>query len=274
MPRAGGGDAVAAAKPSRSGTTKDQVVAVFAPLSRCIGAVIGWLRARAHAGRYAIFDNASTGVTGPSRRTVATRLSARRPATGIATESLDDLLLSLFADDGDAYAVLDGCAAEDLPQRLRVAHAEFWCLLSDGLDPVLTGCAPYLVRLRPDAAAVIDLLHVVWGRRSGIVLCAPPGSDGWTLREHLRHSLRVVGQDGCTRFFRFYDPNVLRAMLPEMTTHSRDAFLAPFRRLYVEDVSSRGLIEFSGGGMAGGRVLDDTRACIPQHRVAGQRKRA
>lgn len=180
----------------------------------------------------------------------------------MSTAPIDDLLQACLLagnSDGDAYAVLDGCSAADLPQRLRAAGAEFWCLLSDGLDPVLTECAPYLVRLHPEAAAVTALLRADWGRHSGIALCAPAGSDGWSLREHLRGSLRIPAPGGRTQFFRFYDPRVLRALLPVMAPERRSAFLAPLGRLYVEGASPGTLIEFRSDGCAEGRLLETTR---------------
>lgn len=188
------------------------------------------------------------------------------------TTPIDDLLrVCLFAGDcdGDAYAVLDGCSAADLPQRLRAADAEFWCLLSDGLDPVLTDCAPYLVRLRPDAAAVIELLRADWGRHSGIALCAPKGSEGWSLREHLRGSLRIPGPGGRTQLFRFYDPRVLRALLPVMAPERRSAFLAPLGRLYVEGASPGTLIEFRSDGQPEGRMLQVPRSDAMGVRASG-----
>lgn len=184
------------------------------------------------------------------------QLASAEPGSANARPAPVDDLLHTCEKAGrcDAYVVLDGCAATDLPQRLRAAGAEYWCLLSDGLGPVLSACAPYLVQLRPEAAAVVDLLRSVWGRRCGIALCAPAGSDGWLLREHLRGWLRITDARGHVRLFRFYDPHALRAMLPDMTSERRDAFLAPLGRLYVEGGPRLGLLEFCRGGPPEGRL--------------------
>ncbi|MEZ0469741.1 DUF4123 domain-containing protein [Luteimonas salinilitoris] len=161
----------------------------------------------------------------------------------------------LFAGADEAYAVLDGCRTPDLPRQLRLAGAEYWCLLSEGLDPVLTECAPYLVRLHREAAQVTAVLRTCWDRHGGIALCPPAGSDGWPLREHLRAWLRIPRPGGGNRSFRFYDPCALLTTLPAMVPERRNAFLAPLGRLYVEGATPDSLVEFRRGECAQGRLL-------------------
>lgn len=163
----------------------------------------------------------------------------------------------LFAGAGDVYAVLDGRKIPGLPERLRATGAEFWCLLAEGLDPVLAECAPYLVRLHCEASAVAAALRAVWERGSGIVLCTCAGSDGRALRGHLRAWLRIQGADGRTQFFRFYDPRVLRAMLPDLSAERRAEFLTPLGSVYVSGPTPGSLLEFSRDAAAQGSALSE-----------------
>ncbi|MBT2744844.1 MULTISPECIES: DUF4123 domain-containing protein [unclassified Lysobacter] len=169
---------------------------------------------------------------------------------------LEDVLHErLFTGAGDVYAVLDGRKIPGLPERLRATGAEFWCLLAEGLDPVLAECAPYLVRLHCEASAVAAALRAVWERGSGIVLCTRAGSDGRALRGHLRAWLRIPGADGRTQFFRFYDPRVLRAILPGLSAERRAEFLTPLGCVYVSGPTPGSLIEFCRDASADGRAL-------------------
>ncbi|NZA28590.1 DUF4123 domain-containing protein [Luteimonas sp. SJ-92] len=198
-------------------------------------------------------DGADGGRANRIRLSQPVRQSSQ--ATMNAVSSGERLRARLFADVDDAYAVLDGCRTPDLPRRLRLAGAEYWCLLSEGLDPVLTECAPYLVHVHRDAAQAAEVLRTCWDRHGGIALCPPSGGDGRALREHLRAWLRIPGPGGASRSFRFYDPCVLLAMLPAMVPERRNAFLAPLGRLYVEGSAPGSLVEFRRGGCAQGRLL-------------------
>ncbi|MFD0323954.1 DUF4123 domain-containing protein [Lysobacter gummosus] len=187
--------------------------------------------------------------------------------------ALEDVLHErLFTGTGDVYAVLDGRKIPGLPERLHATGAEFWCLLAEGLDPVLAECAPYLVRLHCEGSAVAAALRAVWERGSGIVLCTCAGSDGRALRVHLRAWLRIPGADGRTQFFRFYDPRVLRAILPSLSAERRAQFLAPLGCVYVSGPTPGSLIGFSRDACADGCALGaagkSEARCSPDLRVA------
>ncbi|MGH8081164.1 MAG: DUF4123 domain-containing protein [Lysobacter sp.] len=179
----------------------------------------------------------------------------------MSADLLDDLLRErLFAGTGDVYAVLDGRKISRLPERLRATGAEFWCLLAEGLDPVLAECAPYLVRLHCEVSAAATALRAVWERGSGIVLYTCSGSDGRALRGHLRAWLQIPGTDGRIQFFRFYDPRVLRTILPGLPAQRRAEFLTPLGCVYVAGPTPGSVLEFSRDASADGCSLGEAGA--------------
>ncbi|MGO4776967.1 DUF4123 domain-containing protein, partial [Lysobacter sp. 2RAB21] len=126
-----------------------------------------------------------------------------------------------------------------------------------------------LVRLHCEASAVAAALREVWDRGSGIVLFT---CDGRALRGLLRAWLRIPGADGRTQFFRFYDPRVLRTILPSLSAERRAQFLAPLGCVYVSGPTPGSLIEFSRDACADGCALGaagtNEARCSPDLRVA------
>ena len=117
-----------------------------------------------------------------------------------------------------AYAVVDGAARLDLLATLFDLDAEHVCLFIGQLDPEVAAVAPWLVALDgPDGA--FSALAEGWGGAQAIfVRSAAPIAP---LRRHFRTLTMVETPDRKTVFFRFYDPRVLRSVVPIFTPAQR-----------------------------------------------------
>jgi hypothetical protein len=132
---------------------------------------------------------------------------------------VDRLLAALFPpppEDGspapEVYAVLDGARDSRIYRTVYNSRLEHECLFTGEIPYDLAEAAPYLVRLTREAAFTRWVLDEGWGRSFGIF--AWSRADGETLRRHFRRLLRVKDEQGRALYFRYYDPRVLRAVLP------------------------------------------------------------
>lgn len=184
--------------------------------------------------------------------------------SGTGTPQYDALQRIVFAHAGEStngsiFAVLDGAIVDHLPERLREAGCEHSCLFSGALDPLLEAAAPHLVQLRPGHRIVEAILRDGWNDHWGIVLHVSPGTDLYALRQHLRRFLRVVGPDGSTMFFRFYDPRAFRVVIPQLDPAARRDFFGPIEGVWAEGHSPGAALYFSRSGDGRGQKLMLTR---------------
>ena len=151
------------------------------------------------------------------------------------TLALTKLPALLWQDEGDvAYAILDGAAIPNLLDRLYAPpRPEFACLFRGELTPDMAEVSPYLVRLEPDS----DLLPWIaagWGNAWGLLVVAPGGLDLGTVRRHLRKLNLITLPDGNTAMFRYYDPRVLRKLLPLADAEQTQQIFGPLTRIVAE----------------------------------------
>lgn len=132
----------------------------------------------------------------------------------------------LARQNHQVFAVLD--AARDPKVIPMVGDSGGYASLFEGEG--LADVAPYLVEVRADRLA--RLIHASWGRAWGVIL-----TSGYPLRTvlpHLQRLLEVTTADGSPYLFRFYDPRVLRAVVPVCTADELDELLGPIDRYVIE----------------------------------------
>lgn len=128
--------------------------------------------------------------------------------------------LSTLAAHPDLYAVLDAARDERILVLLRESIDEHASLYEGLQGHVLADVAPYLVRFTPDSRLLRALVSEGWGSGWGIFFTSPLGFRD--VRRHLRHFLMVLDESTGERvYFRFYDPFVLRELLPIATPRQR-----------------------------------------------------
>jgi hypothetical protein len=145
------------------------------------------------------------------------------------------LSAALWQEGGDvAYAVLDGAGIANLLDRLYAEpQPKFVCLLRGELKPDMAEVAPYLVKLQRDSE-FFEWVLSGWGNAWGIFVVAPDSLDLGAVRRHLRKLNLVTGPRGETLLFRYYDPRVLRILLPTCDERQRAEIFGPLRRILVE----------------------------------------
>ncbi len=156
----------------------------------------------------------------------------------------DALRDALFADpDLVAYAVIDGAAVLDLGARLQETGAESACLFLGELEPELAAAAPWLVRLTPKDGLFDQLFGDGWGKSWAIF--ATSRASLTEMRRRLRKLTLVELPDRRTVYFRFYDPRVLRHVLPLMEPAQLKQFFGDEVDAYFcEDEGGAALLEF------------------------------
>lgn len=162
----------------------------------------------------------------------------------IAETLRQSLTRQLFAEPGlSAYVVLDGAANPALLDHLYGDQPEFACLYRGELEPDIAECAPYLVRLVPDAPFTQWVTGQAWGNHWGIFAVAE--GDLRALRQHFR-KLNIVYDPESHKplLFRYYDPRVLRVFLPTCDAGQLAEFFGPVRTFFAEAGDGAGLARF------------------------------
>ena len=132
------------------------------------------------------------------------------------------------------FAILDGATVPDLPAWLASFKPEQICLYRGNIEPDMAEVAPYLVILERDEAITDWVLSSGWGKHWGIfggTRCGVP-----RLRKHFRRFVTVSDETGRLRYFRFYDPSVLRVYLPICNAEDRKSFFGSVDWYFMEDV--------------------------------------
>ena len=144
------------------------------------------------------------------------------------------LKMELFATQGNsAFAILDGASVPDLLGDLFTFNPEHLCLYRGELEQDMAQVAPYLVFLERDAPFTDWVLTNGWGEHWGIF--GVTKVDMKELLKHFRKFLTVYDESGKLRYFRYYDPRVLRVYLPTCNADELKTVFGPVESYLVED---------------------------------------
>ncbi len=168
-------------------------------------------------------------------------------ATG---DEVPNPLAVLSTDAKSLYAVLDAAREPRVLELLRLSNAPFYCLYQGKPAAEMELVAPYLVPLASQPELLRQILEEGWGKAWGIFLhCSEPVQVLWT---HLTHSLMVTleGEETAV-YFRYYDPRVLREILPAMDAQQLAELTGPIRQLLMEDEEPDSLVRFTSPGETG-----------------------
>lgn len=129
-------------------------------------------------------------------------------------------MLRALAGQRPLFAVLDAARNEGIPDLLEHLDIPYRSLYHGPEGDALAPVAPYLAELTRHPNAARRLLQEGWGDARGMFLSAT--GTLVALRRHLRRLLLAeLGEDRERVLFRFYDPRVLRAILPVCTDHQK-----------------------------------------------------
>lgn len=156
------------------------------------------------------------------RRTAALARAARRE------EALSELTRA-----APRFAVLDAARSGRIRVLLTEAVERSRSLYEGIEGDSLAHVAPYLVELTPGSRLFAQLVREGWEQRWGIFIDAPCSFK--EMRRHLRRLLLVADDDSNKSFyFRFYDPVVLGAFMPESTVKQRSEIFGEVRGYFAE----------------------------------------
>jgi hypothetical protein len=164
-----------------------------------------------------------------------------RPGSGLKGDGTDrlspsqeDALAALQAEPEPLFAVLDAARDRRVLEVLRESVEEYRSLYEGIKGEALAEQAPYLARLPRGSRLLEQVVLEGWGRGWGIYLtCRRPFKD---VRTHLRRFLMVENQEtGRPMYFRFYDPQMLRAALPAFTPRQKEQLFGEIGAFLVEN---------------------------------------
>ncbi len=145
---------------------------------------------------------------------------------------IQDLIWS--DEESSAFVVLDGANTPELLDKLYdEAGPEFECLYAGHLEPDIAEVAPYLARLEPENEFSSWVISG-WGESRGICAIVPSELELPEVRRHFRKLNMVYGPDARPLLFRYYDPRVLRIVLPTCNRSQLKEMFGPVKKFVVE----------------------------------------
>jgi len=181
-----------------------------------------------------------TGVGMPRVPTAPTPLAVATKAMGEPTVQRTGyspaetaLLSAMYAPGELVFAVVDSSRDSRIPTFLD-AGGETYLPLSE---------TAFLAALPPDSRLAHVLIKDGWGRGWGFYGTSKAGLEA--VRAHFTSFVSLQTSSGAAMTFRFWDPRVLRAMVPAMPPEEADAFFGPCERIIVEAEKPAIALEFS-----------------------------
>ncbi len=176
--------------------------------------------------------------TAPNPISMATQTmgdaGGRQPGYSAAETAL---LSALYAPGEQVFAVVDASRDSRIPAFLD-SSGEAYSPLG-----ILGAAAAFLVALPADARLVHVLIKDGWGRGWGFYGTSKASLDN--VRAHFAGLARLHSSSGAAITFRFWDPRVLRALVPVMSQEEADVFFGPCERMIVEAEKPVMALEFS-----------------------------
>jgi hypothetical protein len=142
--------------------------------------------------------------------------------------SAAQLRAALWARQGArVHAVIDGLVLPGLPTRLGAADTAGWdCLRRGALSAEAAEAAPYVVELKDGSPFTDWLLGEATGTYPDWGVLMISMQTMLRVREHCRSIGEVTTPDGERRSWRWYDPAVLREILPVLLAGQLDELFA------------------------------------------------
>jgi hypothetical protein len=178
-------------------------------------------------------------------RFLASLLELPRVAFPGQGHDLKQLLATTFQP---LYGLLDAARDRRVLELLEQSEEQYQSLYEGPQGEELADYAPYLVRLFDDSPLLDALIDEGWGRSWGVFFKCP--QSFLQVRHHFRHFLSVQDEKGEEYYFRFYDPRVIRPLLPACTRLEREEFFGPVETFIMESESPGRMQVFAPSGEA------------------------
>jgi len=147
------------------------------------------------------------------------------------------LLKTLYGKGEAVFAVLDASRDSRIPVFLEASRERY-----AALDPI--GRTQAFVVALPSNAQLLDvLIKDGWGHGWGFYGTSQRSLDD--VRGHFGNYVNLITPAGGSLTFRFWDPRVLRALVPVMSQQEAESFFGPFSRVIVETEKPEMALELS-----------------------------
>jgi pSer/pThr/pTyr-binding forkhead associated (FHA) protein len=177
-------------------------------------------------------------ATAPTPLAVATKVMGEPTVQQSGYSPAETALLNaLYSSPEEVFAVVDASRDSRIPAFLDAAGELYTPLESS------KGAAAFVVALPADSRLVHVLIKDGWGRGWGFYGTSRSGLE--TVRAHFTSFVKVQTSSGAAMTFRFWDPRVLRALVPAMPPEEAAAFFGPCERIIVEAEKPAMALEFS-----------------------------
>jgi len=153
------------------------------------------------------------------------------------------ILATLYGYGQPVFAVLDAARESRLPAFLQAFGAQHVPLFERESGNPKDG-VPYVALLPKRSQLWPVLMKEGWGKNWGIYFNSD--ADLATVCEHLRRMLTVKDDDDRWLYFRFYDPRVLRVIIPACTPEESANFFGPISRFVMEGDDLDNPLQFRG----------------------------
>ncbi len=134
----------------------------------------------------------------------------------------------------NVFMVLDGARDKRIEPLINNSNIEHSCLYAGNLTYKLKRAAPHIVKLSENSNFTSKILTLGWGKSWGIFLLANQETSMTTVRANCRRLAKVKGLNGKSLVFRYYDPRVIRLMLPACNQHEVNCILGDSISLLIE----------------------------------------
>jgi hypothetical protein len=173
--------------------------------------------------------------------------------------SAAQLRASLWARQGvRIHAVIDGLVVPDIGEKLKTADVAGWdCLQRGALSAEAAQRAPYLAELKEASPFTDWLLGEATSTYPGWGLLSVSTQALLRVREHCRTIGEVTTPDGERRTWRWYDPDVLRTVLPTLLAGQLDEVFALRQAIVIPAVDA-----WTWLSMEDGVLSTDTRSLM------------
>jgi hypothetical protein len=163
------------------------------------------------------------------------------------------ILSRLYGYGQPVFAVLDAAREDRLPAFLQAFGAQHFSLYeSESREP--RAGTPYVALLPKRSQLWPVLMKEGWGKNWGIYFNSD--ADLPKVYEHLRGVLTLRDEDDRLLYSRFYDPRVLRVIIPGCTPEESAGFFGPISRFIVEGEDLDNPLQFRGTPPAARTDLD------------------
>jgi len=164
---------------------------------------------------------------------------------GIQQDTPQQFLREFLCDQpGFLYALVDAAHGSAVWEFLRRTEGLHQSLFDGESGEQLASAAPYLVAIDVNDTILDVLIHDSWRQGWCTFVLSSSGFD--QLRTHLRELLVVdEDEDESLLYFRFYDPRVLRNVVPECDEEQLDELFECVDGFVVESTVMDEVIKFS-----------------------------